>query len=83
MMAVLEQLAQVLIALGVFLNAVLGLLSLFQSRRNGHKIEQVRRETNGLTTKLVEASVAAALSEGTAIGLERGRSEALKDVSGS
>jgi len=57
------------------ITAVVLLLTYLQSRKNGKNIEAVHKATNSMKDELVTATAKASLAEGTAAGLQQGRSE--------
>ena len=71
----MSELAQLLFAAGIFLNALVAVVGAVQSFRNGRKIEQVHVATNSMKDALVAATAKASLAEGMAAGLKEGRRE--------
>jgi hypothetical protein len=78
----LGDIAQLITAIAILLNALATAGSYIQSWRNGKKADSIamnvgtiEKATNSMKDALVAATAKAALAEGTAVGLEQGRSE--------
>lgn len=58
------EIAQMITALGVFLTAIVGAMNLVWTKRNGVKIEEVHKSTNGKMDALIELTAKSSKAEG-------------------